>query len=179
MTRERTQTSGSSHPVGAIIAGIVCAVGLSCCFITKDDLKSWRQNESGGRYWYDTGRYSGGGGGGGGATVGDGAGVHAVTIQEAACSIVWGLAGAYTGSGADYKWDVTLTLDSSLTDCSFGADFAGKIEAIGGNVYFGETAAYNYVGAAGYNGSTLSWFTNGYVTGGGGGTYAYHGNITW
>ena len=117
--------------------------------------------------------------GGGGASVGDGAGAHVVTIQDAACSVGWGLAGAYTGSGADYKWDVTLTLDSSLTDCSFGDNTAGKIEATGGKVYWGETAATQYVGAAGYNGTTLSWATNGYVTGGGGGTYAYDGNITW
>ena len=174
MIRERTQTSGSSYPVGTIVAGIVCAVGLSCCFITKDDLNSWRQNDSGGRYWYDSGGYSGGGGGDD-YRVGDGTGILGIYIQEAGCSIVWDLDGYYAGTGTDYIWDVILTVDSRFTDCSGASDVTGTMFAGAGAVYWD----FGYLGAAYYNSTTLAWATQGYVTGAFGYTYAYDGYITW
>lgn len=112
----------------------------------------------------------------GGSSVGDGTGTHGVTIQEAGCSVGWDLAGAYTGTGADYSWAATLTLNAGLTDCANATDTTGTITASGGSAYWNAT---EYIGAASYSGTTLSWATNGYVTGSGGYTYAYDGNITW
>lgn len=104
--------------------------------------------------------------------VGDGTGSYGLTI-EATCSILWNIAGTYTGSGADYSWDAALTGNSG--DCSGVEDTSGSLTASGGSAYF----AGNYIGTAAYAGTTLSWSTAGYVTGGAGGSYAYDGNITW
>lgn len=107
-----------------------------------------------------------------GPSVGDGTGSYGLTI-EGTCSILWDIAGTYAGTGADYSWSAALSVNND--GCGGVTDTAGALTAAGGSAYFDGS----YIGAASYSGTTLSWATAGYVTGGGGGSYAYDGNITW
>ncbi|HCH61603.1 MAG TPA: hypothetical protein DFR83_02280 [Deltaproteobacteria bacterium] len=159
----------------AVVAVIVGAVG---CLSGGGDGK-----DSGVVYGYDSGWSGSGGGGGGGDgdsdvdggnTVDDGTGTYGLTI-EGTCSIGWDIVGYYTGSGFDYRWDAILTVNSGLTDCAGIEDTSGRLVVSSGVATFDD----NYIGVASYNTNRVSWFTAGYVAGGGGGSYAYDGNIEW
>ena len=85
----------------------------------------------------------------------------------------WSVTGTNTGG---YSWDAALTVDSSLTTCEGATDAAYPLAFTGGNAYLNS----NNVGAVTYTGAGAATFeTAGYVAGGGGGSYAYVGAITY
>ena len=86
---------------------------------------------------------------------------------------MWVLDGVYTGTGSDYTWDVTLTADLERTIGCPAID-NGALVVIG-NAYLNGS----YIGVATYSGESILWQTAGYVTGVGGGAYAYEGFISW
>lgn len=106
--------------------------------------------------------------------VGDGTGEYGLLIQDV-CTAVWVLDGVYTGTGSDYTWDVTLTADPERTIGCPAIDNSGALVVIGGNAYLNGS----YIGVATYSGESILWQTAGYVTGVGGGAYAYEGFISW
>ena len=92
---------------------------------------------------------------------------------EGACAIGWSVTGTNTGG---YSWDASLTVDSSLTTCDGASDADYPLAFTGGNAYLNN----NDVGAVTYTGAGAATFeTAGYVAGGGGGSYAYVGAITY
>ncbi|HCH61601.1 MAG TPA: hypothetical protein DFR83_02270 [Deltaproteobacteria bacterium] len=104
----------------------------------------------------------------------DGTGSYVLTI-EGSCSIGWDVAGAYVGSGTDYRWDASLSVNAGLTDCPGGENTSGLLVAEGGQATFDG----NYIGMTTYGTNSVSWETTGYVAGDGGGQYAYDGTISW
>ncbi|HCH63704.1 MAG: hypothetical protein CL927_20365 [Deltaproteobacteria bacterium] len=111
---------------------------------------------------------------GGSTAVGNGTGSYGLTL-EGNCSIGWDVAGTYNGDGASYSWDAALTVNAGLTDCANAADTSGALAASSGEATF----AGNYIGTYTATANSISWETSGYVAGGGGGSYAYDGNISW
>ena len=102
-----------------------------------------------------------------------GSGLHSVIIQSA-CVVAWDLEGPATDcAGCTYAFDLNLRVNASLTDCTFGEGFTGVLEVRSGAAYLED----HYVGQATYSSSEVLWSTAGYITGGGGGSYAYDGYI--
>ncbi|HCH66232.1 MAG TPA: hypothetical protein DFR83_25740 [Deltaproteobacteria bacterium] len=104
-----------------------------------------------------------------------GSGLHSVIIQST-CVFAWDLEGPATDcSDCTYAFDVDLRFNSSLSDCSGGIDFSGVLAFRDGSAYLAD----DYVGQASYSSSEVRWATAGYISGAGGGFYAYDGYIVF
>lgn len=105
--------------------------------------------------------------------IGPISGTAGVFILEAECDVVWDLSGSQC-AGCDLAWDVSLELNE-LGSCAFGDSTAGVFEVREAGVYFSD----QYWGAAQAGGGTVTWASNGYVYGEGGGNYLYSGSATY
>ena len=163
---------GMNHTNAAVV--LAAMVGAAACLSGGDgDGKDTGFDFDSGYYggWYDSGG-DGGDGDGGSGSVGDGYGQYELVISMT-CAIAWDVGATYTGTGSDYRWAAALTLNND--GCGGAADTSGELTASGGSAYF----QGDYIGVANYGSSNFSWETRGYVTGSGGGFYAYMGYIDW
>ncbi len=90
---------------------------------------------------------------------------------EGDCEVYWAMDGS--GLPGQYFWEVSLDLQSY--SCDAAQDATGWFELLNYSAYFDGS----YIGLATYRYGEVEWETSGYITGYGGGSYAYMGDASY